>query len=165
LKIGGKVPLVKSPAELTELFRAQGLKVTPQRQAVFRALHGNPEHPTAEGIHGRVTAEMPTVSLRTVYQVLNDLAGMGELAHIQLGTGSSRFDPNLSPHHHLVCDECGKVHDLHADFTDVSIPDGEPFGFAVRSTEIVFRGVCLDCQTRLTGTVAARAPDVVASQP
>ena len=101
---------MKSPDELTEAFRRQGLKVTPQRQCIFRALHDNPEHPSAESVYELVRAEMPTISLRTVYQTLNDLAAMGELRQLDLGTGSARFDPNLDAHHHLVCDRCGKVH-------------------------------------------------------
>ncbi len=39
---------MRSPAELTDLFRSRGLKVTPQRQAIFRILHDAPTHPTAE---------------------------------------------------------------------------------------------------------------------
>ncbi|HEY5154597.1 MAG TPA: transcriptional repressor, partial [Acidimicrobiales bacterium] len=65
---------MKSPAELTHAFRAQGLKVTPQRQRIFTVLYDNPEHPTAEAVYASVSADMPTISLRTVYQTLNDLA-------------------------------------------------------------------------------------------
>lgn len=137
---------MKSPAELTDLFRQQGLKVTPQRQCIFRALHGNDQHPTAELVYERVTSEMPTVSLRTVYQTLNDLAAMGEINQIDLGTGSARFDPNLDVHHHLVCDGCGSVVDVDADFTDVQLPPGGVHGFEVSRTEIVFRGRCGPCR-------------------
>jgi Fe2+ or Zn2+ uptake regulation protein len=105
---------MRSPDALTEVFRGQGLKVTPQRQCIFRALHGNEQHPTADAVFDLVRAEMPTISLRTVYQTLNDLAAMGEVTPIDLGTGSTRFDPNLSDHHHLVCDRCGAVHDIAA---------------------------------------------------
>lgn len=136
---------MKSPDELTEEFRAQGLKVTPQRQCIFRALDGNDRHPSAEAIYEQVSAEMPTISLRTVYQTLNDLAAMGEIAQIDLGTGSSRFDPNLDEHQHLVCDGCGAVHDVEVDFTDVRLPRGKSHGFRMSRTEIVFRGLCPAC--------------------
>ena len=142
---------MKSPAELTDLFRQQGLKVTPQRQCIFRALHGDDTHPTAESVYERVTAEMPTVSLRTVYQTLHDLAAMGEISQIDLGTGSARFDPNLDVHHHLVCDACGAVVDVEAEFTDVRLPRGGAHGFEVARTEIVFRGRCASCRAT-TGT-------------
>ena len=106
---------MRTPADLSERFRAGGRKITPQRQAVFRALAGNEHHPTAETIHAAVVAELPMVSLRTVYQVLNDLADLGELQVLDLGTGAARFDPNVDAHHHLVCTVCGKVRDVPAD--------------------------------------------------
>ena len=139
---------MKSPDELTALFRERGLKVTPQRQRIFRVLHESEGHPTAEAVHAVASADMPTLSLRTVYQTLNDLAAMGELQALELGTGSARFDPTLAPHHHLVCEGCGTVQDLHADFPDVRVPDRDVAGFTVSSTEIVFRGRCLECQTK-----------------
>lgn len=137
---------MKSVDVLTQQFRAQGRKVTPQRQSIFRALAATTAHPTAESVYATVSAEMPTISLRTVYQTLNDLAAMGELATLDVGTGSTRFDPNIEPHHHLVCDGCGRIADLHAAFPGVTVPtEGEAAGFEVTSTEIVFRGRCADC--------------------
>ncbi len=139
---------MKSVDMLTEQFRARGLKVTPQRQSIFRALSSATVHPTAESVYAEVSAEMPTISLRTVYQTLNDLAAMGELSTLDLGAGPTRFDPNLEPHHHLVCDECGSIADLHAEFPGVAAPtDGEAAGFEVITTEIVFRGRCAACAT------------------
>ena len=38
---------------------------------------------------------METISLKTVYQTLNELAAMGEVAALDLGTGTTRFDPNV----------------------------------------------------------------------
>ena len=141
---------VKSPEELTDRFRSQGLKVTPQRQAIFRILHGSTVHPTAESVHAEVVEDLPMVSLRTVYQTLNDLASMGELGQLELGTGSARFDPALEPHQHLVCERCGTVQDVHVDFTDVRVPRAELAGFRVATTQIVFRGLCAACQEHAT---------------
>ena len=139
---------MKSPAELTELFRARGLKVTPQRQAIFGILHGSDVHPSAETVYARAVEHMPTISLRTVYQTLHDLAEMGEIQELDLGTGSARFDPNVDSHHHLVCERCGSVRDIYAEFAGVSVPRGKAHGFRVSSTEIVFRGLCADCHAR-----------------
>jgi len=136
---------MKSPDELTDLFRAQGLKVTPQRQRIFRVLFNSGDHLTAEAVHAAVVADMPTISLRTVYQTLNDLAAMGELMALDLGTGASRFDPNLGTHHHLLCDRCGKVADLDVDFDDIAVPPGKEQGYTITTTQIVFRGRCESC--------------------
>jgi Fur family transcriptional regulator, stress-responsive regulator len=138
---------VRNPDELTQRFRERGLKVTPQRQAVFRALYDDHTHPTAESVYGQVSAHMPTISLRTVYQTLNDLADMGEILHLELGTGSARFDANVEDphHHHLVCDGCGMVRDVSADVGSIRVHDGLPPGFRVSGTDIVVRGRCEAC--------------------
>jgi Fe2+ or Zn2+ uptake regulation protein len=146
---------VQSPEELAARFRAEGRKVTPQRQRIFSALHGSEEHPTAEVIWEQVRVDMPSVSLKTVYQTLNELAELGELVALELGTGAARFDPNLDAHHHLVCDGCGEVHDLYADFTDVRVPTDATHGFEISTTEIVFRGRCPRCAARAGSTPAA----------
>ena len=139
---------MKSPAELTELFRARGLKVTPQRQAIFRVLHGETAHPTAEWVYDAVSESMPTISLRTVYQTLNDLAAMGEVHALDLGTGSARFDPNIDDHHHLVCDQCGRVVDVYADASAVKVAGPQRHGFTISHTDVVFRGTCPTCKRK-----------------
>jgi Fur family transcriptional regulator, stress-responsive regulator len=84
---------------------------------------------------------------------------MGELRQLDLGTGSSRFDPNTGEHHHLVCDACGAVQDVTADFPGVALDPLDAFGYEVASTEIVFRGRCRAC----AGTTDADAsfPDPI----
>jgi Fe2+ or Zn2+ uptake regulation protein len=134
---------MRSPAELATAFRSSGRKLTPQRERIFRVLHQNPAHPTAEAVHAQVVAEMPSVSLRTVYATLHELTEMGELVQLDLGTGSARFDPNLSDHHHLVCRSCGLVQDIELDVPAFAA-DGS-HGFRVDATQVVLRGRCAAC--------------------
>jgi Fe2+ or Zn2+ uptake regulation protein len=136
---------VRSPAELTEAFRARGLKITPQRQCIFRIVHGNAGHPTAEVVYAAAAAEMPSISLRTVYQTLNDLVDMGELQHLDLGTGSHRFDPNVDDHDHLLCEACGSVRDVTVDASALTVAPEALAGFAVATVDVVFRGRCAAC--------------------
>lgn len=139
---------MRSTEELTELFRAQGRKVTPQRQRIFGVLQGDVTHPSAEAVYERVRPEMPTISLKTVYQTLNDLAELGEVAALDLGTGSVRFDPNVEiAHQHLVCLSCGKVRDVTVEVKGLSVPPGEVQGYEVHSAEVVFRGLCGQCRS------------------
>ncbi len=139
---------MRTPAQLTEAFRSRGLKVTPQRQCIFRVLYGDETHPTAEAVYQAVAAEMPTISLRTVYQTLNDLTEMGELNALDVGFGAVRFDPNLGDHHHLVCSRCGRIRDV---VLDVAVPVApgttQLEGFEVHEVQLVLRGLCADCQT------------------
>jgi Fe2+ or Zn2+ uptake regulation protein len=138
---------MQSLEALTDLFRANGRKITAQRQCIFRALEGDATHPTAESVHQKVRREMPNVSLKTVYQTLNDLAELGAISVLDVGTGSARFDPNVeTSHHHLVCRSCGKVRDMACDFPGLTVPRRAAQGFAVDSAEVVFRGMCDECR-------------------
>lgn len=146
---------VKSPAELTAMFRASGLKVTPQRQLLFGLLHENKSHPTAESLFSLASGRMPGISLRTVYQTLTDLSLKGELRLIDVGSGAARFDPNLDDHHHLVCQSCGDVRDVYvsgSEQLDVNKLDG----FSVDTTTILFHGLCPSCRVtqKVSSTVA-----------
>ena len=155
---------MKSPEELAELFRASGRKVTAQRLCIFRALEGDETHPSAEVVHAKVSEEMETVSLKTVYQTLHDLAELGEITSLDVGTGMTRFDPNVDDaHHHLVCRRCGSVRDLLVPFPQLRIPKGAELGFEVGSAEIVFRGLCPTC--READERAHAAPRAVAPVP
>ena len=149
---------MKSPDELTELFRRRGRKVTAQRQCIFRVLQGDATHPSAESVYAAARLEMATISLKTVYQTLNELAALGEVAALDLGTGTTRFDPNVEgAHHHLVCRSCGKVRDLHADYRGVVVPPGAGDGFDVGEAEVVFRGLCAECRPVAAGRPAKHA--------
>src|ERR1700722_15171582 len=138
---------MQSPGELTDLFRANGRKITSQRQCIFKALEGDVTHPSAERVYERGRDDMPNVSLKTVYQTLNDLADLGAIAVLDVGTGSARFDPNVeTTHHHLVCRSCGKVRDVATDFPGLKVSRRATQGFEVDSAEVVFRGLCDECK-------------------
>jgi Fe2+ or Zn2+ uptake regulation protein len=137
---------MRSEAELTELFHEAGLRVTPQRQAIFRLLQGDATHPTVEALFDRARTEMPALSLKTVYQTVHDLEALGELHVLDLGTGSVRVDPNVEDeHHHLVCTACGRVRDLPVAYDDLQVPARYRRGFTVDDVVVIFRGRCEEC--------------------
>jgi Fur family transcriptional regulator, stress-responsive regulator len=137
---------MKTSAELTTMFREQGLRVTPQRQVIFRLLQDEHSHPTVETLYEHARAEMPTISLKTVYQTVHDLEALGEVHVLDLGTGSVRVDPNVEhAHHHLVCTECGRVRDLSMDFDGLRVPARYRRNFTVDAVQVIFRGRCETC--------------------
>ncbi|HVE93841.1 MAG TPA: Fur family transcriptional regulator [Acidimicrobiales bacterium] len=136
---------MRSTAELVKRFRSHGLKVTPQRTVVFDVLQGDSAHPTAESVFEAARQRQPTLSLKTVYQTLGELARLGEISALDLGTGAARYDPNVeTPHHHLVCDGCGAVRDVEASVGDLRVPASRR-DFTITSAEVIFRGVCGAC--------------------
>lgn len=137
---------MKTVDELTSLFRDRGLRVTPQRQAIFRLLHGDDTHPTVESLYERARGDMPTISRKTVYQTVHDLQALGEVDVLDLGTGTLRVDPNVEvAHHHLVCTECGRIRDVPVTFHGVRLPARYRRDFRVDAVEVIFRGRCDAC--------------------
>ncbi len=140
---------MKSTQSLTTIFREQGLRVTPQRQAIFRLLEDDHSHPTVESLFDRARIDMPTISLKTVYQTVHDLEALGEVRVLDLGTGSVRVDPNVEDdHHHLLCTMCGRVRDLPVDFTGLQVPIRYRRDFTVDDVQVIFRGRCDECSDR-----------------
>ena len=149
---------MRTADELTERFRELGLRVTPQRQAIFRLLHGVDTHPTVESLFEAARVEMPTISRKTVYQTVHDLEALGEVELLDVGTGSIRVDPNVERvHHHLVCSSCGTVRDVLVDVADLRVPARYRRDFSVESVEVVFRGLCDTCAASTGAPVKADA--------
>ena len=118
------------------------MKVTPQRELILRIVAGNTSHPTAESVFSSARSLMPMISLKTVYQTLNDLARAGEIRTIDIGSGAARFDPNTREHHHAVCDTCATIVDV--DLAAVAELDVR-HGFIVSDIDVTFRGTCAAC--------------------
>jgi Fe2+ or Zn2+ uptake regulation protein len=132
--------------------RKAGLKLTPQRMAIVKELASDETHPTAQEIFERLRPGLPTMSFATVYNTLDALSSAGLCAALSLSPGSGRFDPNMTPHHHVVCDVCGSVRDVPSGgahgASDPSVAKAVGHvlpGFEVRSVERIFRGVCASC--------------------
>jgi Fe2+ or Zn2+ uptake regulation protein len=137
---------MKTVPELTTLFRDSGLRVTPQRQAIFGLLQDDVTHPTVEVLYDRARVDMPTISLKTVYQTVHDLEALGEVHLLDLGTGSVRVDPNVEDaHHHLVCSECGRIRDVPVAVEGLRLPVRYRRDFTVDAVQVIFRGRCGDC--------------------
>ena len=139
--------------EMVACLRAAGLKATPQRMAIVRELAMDPTHPTAQELFDRLKAELPTMSFATVYNTLDALSTANLCAALSLAPGPARFDPNMLPHHHAVCDRCGKVRDVPLSTKDAAKRRDDKKrpelfgleGFEVQRVETIYRGRCADC--------------------
>ncbi|MFZ9888867.1 MAG: Fur family transcriptional regulator [Myxococcota bacterium] len=124
--------------------RDRGLKATPQRLAVYRALLGTTEHPSPEALHRRVVAELPSLALGTVYKILDSLERVGLVEQVSLLAETKRYDGNQEPHHHLVCKICKDVVDYVDPALDVSPARLAP-GFVPLEVRVQVVGVCARC--------------------
>ena len=124
--------------------RAAGLKATPQRLAIIRELAGDASHPTAQELYDRLRLVLPTMSFATVYNTLSSLSDAGLCAARSLTRGPARFDPNMAPHDHAVCDGCAAVMDVPHGSAQQAL---QLAGFEVRAVERIYRGWCVNCNT------------------
>ena len=132
-----------------EVCRNTGMKLTHQRMEIFREVAQTGDHPDAEKVYLGVRKRMPTVSLDTVYRTLWLLKDLGLITSLGPPRERTRFDANLSHHHHFVCVRCGMMRDFYSDaFDDLMLPDSvQAFG-RVETTKIEAKGVCLKCNAK-----------------
>ncbi len=128
-------------------YRDIGLKLTPQRLAILNYLEGNEEHPSAETIYKEVSKNFPTMSYATVYNTLEALKRQGIVAELAIDPGKKRFDPNMVPHHHLMCLTCKRIVDIQRDFA-VTLNEGDSANFEILGNHIEFYGFCPRCKKR-----------------
>ena len=101
-----------SSESLSQRLADSGLRATPQRELVYSSLLKVRDHPTAEEIFARVKAEMPTISLATVYNCLETLVQCRLIRQVNRERSSTRFCPNLHPHAHFHDEITGEIHDV-----------------------------------------------------
>ena len=85
-----------------ESIAQDGLRLTRQRKHVYEVLLGRQDHPTAMEVFLRAKPEMESLSLATVYNVLETLADRGLVRKVHLDSGSTRYCANNSKHGHFT---------------------------------------------------------------
>ncbi|MBV1855426.1 Fur family transcriptional regulator [Catellatospora tritici] len=102
----------RGSAELANLLRDRGLRLTPQRQLVLDAVR-QLEHATPEQVHAAVNEVNAGVNITTVYRTLELLEELGLVTHVHLSHGAPTYhDAATSRHVHLVCRNCETVTEL-----------------------------------------------------
>jgi len=105
---------------------------------------------SAQEIHDAVRARGGSIGIASVYRALEGMDALGLVQRIDLGDGVARFEPAHAGgdhHHHLVCDDCGKVEPFEDPGLESAIErvaDGR--GYAVAAHDVVLRGACEECR-------------------
>jgi Fur family transcriptional regulator, stress-responsive regulator len=132
-----------------DLLRQRGYRVTGQRLAVLRAVTREP-HATADAVAETVRAELGSISLQAVYDVLNVLAEVGLIRRIQPAGSPALFEARVSDnHHHVICRDCGRAADV--DCAVGSAPcltAVDDKGYDIDEAEVIYWGRCPECQSR-----------------
>jgi Fe2+ or Zn2+ uptake regulation protein len=135
------IPNPNFAAEIEIPEEISGLRMTRQRQEVYRILMQDRNHPTANDVFMRVKDRLPNISLATVYNCLEALVQHGIIRQVNFDRESSRYCSNLQEHGHFHDAATGVIHDVGfkpginlADVLDL------PAGAVVDSLEITLRG-------------------------
>jgi Fur family peroxide stress response transcriptional regulator len=137
-----------STKNLVNNLKKAGLRVTPQRLAIYRCLVSSDDHPTAQTLFEQLQHTLPSLSRATVYNTLQALEHHGLVQKIgEAGDGAVHYDANATPHINLVCTRCHRVE----DFWDASLEGvGERVvsrsGYRVHSMRVAYYGLCPRCQ-------------------
>jgi Fur family transcriptional regulator, stress-responsive regulator len=134
--------------------RERGYRVTGQRLAVFRAVSGEP-HLTADAVAETVRAELGSISVQAVYDVLGVLVGVGLVRRIQPAGSPARFEARVSDnHHHVICRSCGGTADVDcAVGAAPCLTAVDDAGYEIDEAEVIYWGRCPECQSQ-TGTIS-----------
>ena len=120
---------------------------TIQRSLVFEAVNKLQCHATADEIYETIVTEHPNVSRATVYRNLKLLSETGYIRKIEIPGGADRFDHMCHDHCHVKCEKCGRVFDVDMEYiTGIEKNIKDDRGFKFTGYDILFRGVCPDCQ-------------------
>lgn len=144
---GRKAKLKEKMGAFLRKCREAGLKITPQRMAVYKVLIESKQHPSAEMVFRKVREVIPNISLDTVNRTLLTLAEIGAASIVE-GTGDvKRFDGKLETHQHLKCIKCRRIFDFHyKPFDNIPVPKNISRRFTVLKKTVYFEGICDACR-------------------
>src|ERR687894_766367 len=136
--------------DLATALRARGMRVTPQRVVLHRALRELDRHVTADELLASVVDRLPNVSLPTIYATLELLEELGMVRRVQRA-GTTLFDPRTDSHHHLVCTSCGSIEDLDSELDTGGLERAAARrGFEHERIEAVVHGRCTRCRAAVS---------------
>ena len=131
---------------LEMLCRSQGVALTVQRRVILEAVAGRSDHPTADQIYDAVKEIIKGVSRTTVYRVLEAFVRLGVVTRVSNPQAKTRFDADVSRHHHLICLSCQVVMDCRDErLNSIEIPDISLQGFRINDFSLSITGFCAAC--------------------
>jgi Fur family transcriptional regulator, peroxide stress response regulator len=127
-------------ALLVEHLSRRGLRVTPQRLTTWSTIRAGPDHMSIHAVFERVAEQMPSTTLRTVYEAVHRFEQMGLVRLLHL-PGGVRVEAEPVDHAHAYCEHCGRIVNL-----PVPPPRAPPSAdFHPRVENDVIFGLCHEC--------------------
>jgi len=140
-----------------EVLALRGMRVTPQRLMILQVIDEGRGHLTADQIGDRIRARFPSIHQGTIYRTLEVLREAGLVSETHLGDRSAVYElVGSHPHHHLVCDNCGRVIEVgDAMLEPLRAELLNHFGFHARTEHFAIFGLCADCAQQQAASTGA----------
>lgn len=123
-----------------------GMRMTRQRRVIWELLAGRGDHLTADEIFAQVRQAQPTIARSTVYRALDALEATGDVRSAHLGGPSVRYEVAERPHHHAICEVCGRVQHLDEELVGAIEEElARRARFTPVHTDLVVLGICASC--------------------
>ena len=132
-----------------------GTRISAQAKSVLNVLAEKRCHLTAE----EILASLDNIGTATVYRALDHLTELGMIRRLSLGKKSAVYEYVRDSHVHFVCNRCGKVYDIQADFSGMVKEAAKVCGHHVNWGEVTAHGMCNACADQLEEEEAALAAE------
>lgn len=96
---------------LKNKLKDKGLKVTPQRMVVLKAIFEEISHPSAESLIIKIRENNSDLAIGTIYNILDTFVSKGIIVKIQTDKNQMRYDPITEEHHHIYLKEDDEIID------------------------------------------------------
>jgi Fur family ferric uptake transcriptional regulator len=127
-----------------------GLKRGGARERIIELLARQPCALSAVEIEDALRAQGRPTGRASIYRVLDLLVEHGLAERVELGDGQARFErmqPGGAHHHHLVCEQCGRLVAFDDPGLERAIDQlSKRLGVRVESHDVLLRGACRRCQ-------------------
>lgn len=125
---------------------SQKYRNSKQRQKILGLLKSTKHHPTATWIYEKLKPEFPSLSLGNVYRNLKILVELGCIQELKFGSTFDRYDGDVNPHYHFVCEHCGQIKDVNIRHNgDLNKLVEEETDYKVHNHRLEFYGKCNVC--------------------
>jgi Fur family peroxide stress response transcriptional regulator len=127
--------------------RENGLKITPQRTAIYQELLKARDHPSADDLYNRIVKKIPNISFNTVNSTLLTFSKIGITSVVEGYGQPKRYDPDMNTHHHFRCIQCNSIIDFNnKEYDNLTVPEELNRQFSVISKKVVLEGLCSRCR-------------------
>lgn len=132
--------------------RAQGRRLTHQRQLVLDAIGALGGHVTPEAVYTWVHAQAPAVNRATVYRNLDCLCEVRLVVAAHIGRRRVYELAGAQPHHHLICRACDAVIQLeHRPVAAFFQQIARRHRFTIDMDHLTLFGLCPHCRQAAAG--------------